>query len=105
MTTEQMIEEIINAAYPLYKKNSRGSIECDKLNRKESVDIDGITFNCWREYVCYKVAQYLKEKCPDCIVDLQLDGNNTVIQLEIDDEQQKRLNMIMNKFLKDRQIF
>jgi len=104
MTTEQMIEEIIEAAYPLYKKNSRGCVEAYKLDRKEPVDIDGTVFSCWREYVCYKVAEYIKEKCPECSLILELDGNNTVIQLEIDDTQQQRLNVVMNKFLKDRNL-
>ena len=104
MTTEEMIEEIIQVSYPFYKRHSRGCIEALKLDRKEEVEIDGTVFSCWREYVCYKVAEYIKEKCPGCDLVLELNGNNTVIQLELDDEQQKHLNMVMNKFLKERDL-
>lgn len=104
MTTEQMIEEIIELCYPLYKKHSQGSVEALKLDRKEPVEVDGITFSCWREYVCFKVAEYIKEKCPDAGLRLELNGNNTVIELEIDDVQQQKLNVIMNNFLKERSI-
>ena len=104
MTTEQMIEEIIDLCYPVYKRHSKGSIEALKLDRKEEVEIDGTVFSCWREYVCYKVAEYIKEKCPGCGLVLELNGNDTVIQLELDDGQQKHLNVVMNKFLKDRGI-
>ena len=104
MTTEQMIQAIIDAAYPMYKRNSKGCVEAYKLDCKQPVDIDGITFTCWREYVCFKVAEYIKDKVPDCNLELQLDGNDTVIQVELDDDQQKKLNVAMNKFLKDRNL-
>ena len=101
MTTEVLIEKIIEVSYPIYKKRSRGCIEALKLDRKEPVDIDGTVFTCWREYVCFKVAEYLKEKCPEADVILELDGNDTVIQIGINDSQQQSLNQKMYKFLKE----
>ena len=101
MTTEELIEKIIDISYPIYKRNSRGCVEALKLDRKEPVDIDGIIFSCWREYVCFKVAEYLKENCPEAHVILELDGNNTVIQIEVDDSQQQHLNQKMYNFLKN----
>lgn len=101
MTTEELIEKIIDVSYPIYKKHSRGSIEALKLDRKEEVIIDGITFTCWREYICYKVSEYLKEKCPEAHVELELDGNNSIIQIEVSDSQQQTLNQKMYKFLKE----
>lgn len=101
MTTEEMIEEIIEYVYPIYKKHSKGCIEALKLDRKEEVEIDGTVFSCWREYVCFKVAEYIKEKCPEAHVDLELNGNQTSIQLEIDNDQQQKLNACMNNFLKN----
>ena len=101
MCTEDLIEKIIDVSYPFYKRNSRGCVEALKLDRKEEVEIDGTIFCCWREYVCFKVAEYLKEKCPEAHVILELDGNNTIIQIEIDDSQQQQLNQKMYKFLKE----
>ena len=104
MCTEELIEQIIDAAYPIYKRNSRGCVEALKLDRKEPVDIEGTTFSCWREYVCYKVAEYLKDKCPEAEVTLELDGNNTQIMLSVSNEQQQSLNQKMYKFLKERSM-
>jgi hypothetical protein len=104
MCTEELIEGIIDAAYPIYKKNSRGCVEALKLDRKEPVDIDGTVFCCWREYVCYKVAEYLKEKCPEADVELTLNGNDSMISIGVDDVQQQSLNQKMYKFLKDRDM-
>ena len=100
MNTEELIEQIIDVSYPIYKKHSKGCIEALKLDRHEEVDIDGTTFCCWREYVCFKVAEYLKEKCPEVEVELVLNGNDTVIQIEVDDNQQQKLNQKMYDFLK-----
>ena len=102
MSTEEMIEEIIQVSYPFYKKHSKGCVEALKLDRKEEVEIDGTVFSCWREYVCYKVSEYIKDKVPECHVTLELNGNNTVIQVELNDEQQRKLNVCMNEFLKER---
>lgn len=104
MGTEELIEQIIDAAYPVYKRNSRGCVEALKLDRKEPVNIEGTVFSCWREYVCYKVAEYLKDKCPEAEVTLELDGNNTQIMLSVNNEQQQSLNQKMYKFLKERSI-
>ena len=104
MCTEELIEQIIDAAYPIYKRNSRGCAEALKLDRKEPVDIEGTIFSCWREYICYKVAEYLKDKCPEAEVTLELDGNNTQIMLSVNNEQQQSLNQKMYKFLKERSM-
>ena len=99
MTTEQMIEQIIDKAVVCYKRNSKGSVEASMLEQHRDVVIDGITFNYWREYVVYKVCQYIKDKCPDSVVHCNLDGNNSNIEVELTDQQQKILNVKMNKFL------
>lgn len=104
MGTEELIEQIIDAAYLVYKRNSRGCVEALKLDRKEPVNIEGTVFSCWREYVCYKVAEYLKDKCPEAEVTLELDGNNTQIMLSVSNEQQQSLNQKMYKFLKERNM-
>ena len=100
MSTEEMVERLIELCYPLYKNNSRGCREALYLDRKIPIDIEGITYSCWREYVCYKVAEYIKEKCGDVDVVVLFNGNDTRIELNISDEDQKVLNQKMYNLIK-----
>lgn len=101
MTTEDMIARIIELAYPAYKKNSKGCLEARKLDRKEPVEIDGYTFTCWYEYVCYKVCEYIKSKIPDAELELVLDGNDSTINVSLDDDEHRNLNMKMYALIKE----
>lgn len=102
MTTEEMIEKIIDGGVKAYKKNSKGCKEWDMLNRHETVTIDGVNFNYWREYGVYKTAEYIKDLVPDCQIEVVLDGNNSYVYLIIDDDEQKKINVTLYKFLKER---
>ena len=62
MTTEEMLEDLIQMSVKAYKKNSKGCSEWNKLNYHETVIIDGIPFNYWREYAVYKVSEWLNDK-------------------------------------------
>lgn len=101
MTTEDMIEKLIELCYPAYKKNSKDCIEARKLDRKEPVEIEGITFSCWREYICYKVCEYIKDKIPEADVELELNGNDSTISLSISDEEGQILNNKMYVLIKE----
>jgi len=101
MTTEDMIEKLIELSYTAYKKNSRGCVESRRLDRKQPVEIDGYTFSCWREYICYKVCEYIKLKIPEAVVDLELDGNDSVISLSMSDEEGQILNSKMYTLIKE----
>ena len=101
MTTEEMLEEVIQLSQKAYKKNSKGSREWLKLQRHEDVIIDGVTFNYWREYAVYKVCEYLKEKCPNSNVECFLEGNNSYIKLSVDDKEQQELNNKLFVLLKN----
>ena len=92
MTTEDMIEQLIDLSYHKYKKISKGCKEYDLLNRKIPVVIDGIEFTGWREYVCYKVCEFIKSKIPEAELELELDGNDSIIALEMNDEEKQKLN-------------
>ena len=100
MTTEDMINEIIDVSVKAYKKKSRGSIEANLLDQHRDVVIDGVTFNYWREYAVYKVCEYLREKSPEAEIECNLCGNDSYISISISDEEQKHLNVVMNNFLK-----
>ena len=92
MTTEDMIEQLIDLSYHKYKKISKGCKEYDLLNRKIPVVINGIEFTGWREYVCYKVCEFIKSKIPEAELELELDGNDSIIALEMNDEEKRKLN-------------
>lgn len=101
MTTEDMIEELLDLAYKAYKNNSKGCEEYRRLNRKQPVVIDNIEFSCWREYVCYKVCEYIKLKIPNAHIDLELDGNDSTINLSLDEEESRILNNKMYVLIKE----
>ena len=75
-----------------------GRTECNYLNAQPNVD--GVTFNYWREYAVYKVCEYLREKSPEAEIECNLCGNDSYISISISDEEQKQLNVVMNNFLK-----
>lgn len=91
---EELIDELKNRSYFKYKKMSYGCRENMLLSRKIPVNIDGVVFCGWNEYVSYKVCEYIKEKIPECNVDLFLNGNDTVIKIEVTDEEE---NLIKQK--------
>lgn len=96
-----MIEKLIDLSYPAYKKNSRGCIEARKLDRKEPVVINGVEFSCWREYICYKVCEYIKSKIPEAELELELDGNDSTINLAMNEEESRTLNSKMYVLIKE----
>jgi len=99
MTTEDMIEEFIQLAMKAYKKNSKGSVEARKLDRHESVMIQGQEFSYWREYVVYKMAEYIHKIIPDAKIEVLLDGNDSAIKIELNNFEQQKLNRQMHLFL------
>lgn len=101
MTTGEMIEKLLELSYIKYKKLSKGCIEGRKLDRKETVTIEGIDFSCWHEYVCYRVCRYIKEKVPDAVVQLEIAGNNSTVSVELNDGDEKKLNSKMFNLIKE----
>lgn len=100
MTTVDMLEKISQIACKAYKKNSGKCKEAIKLDRHEEVEIDGITFHCWREYTIYKMGEFVQDKLPNADVKVVLDGNNSYLDLNCTDDEQRLLNVKMNDFLK-----
>lgn len=100
MTTEGMLEDLIQLSLKAYKKNSRGCKEWLQLSRHETVIIDGIPFNYWREYAVYKVCEWLNDK--GIKVECNLDGNNSSIIINVNEEEQRVLNnklfVLINKW-------
>lgn len=109
MTTQDLIEQFIDAGMRAYKKNykRKNCSQARRLDRHEPVMINGVedvTFHYWREVVVYKMAEYIQEILPDAEVNMILDGNNSTIELTITDEEQRTLNSKLYVFLHQMRI-
>lgn len=100
MTTEDMLEGITMRVMKAYKRHSHDSKIGQKLNRHEVVDLDGTEVSYWREYTVYKMAEFVKDLDSSIKVDVYLDGNNSTLQLEMDDKQQQSFNAKMYDLIK-----
>lgn len=99
MTTEDLIEEYIQAGRKAFIKLYGNTKEGGKLSRKEKVIIQNHEFTCWREYTVFKMAEYIAEILPNAEIKVELDGNNTVLQINISNEEQQKLNNVLYCFL------
>jgi len=98
---ENLIKELLDWCYKIYKKEGRGCEEANKLTMKIPVTIDGVEFSCWREYTTYKACQYLQEKCPEGDFQVNLDGNDSWIECSLTEDQIESLRKIVDEFLKE----
>lgn len=98
MTTEDLVESFIQMGYRCYKIAYKEHELYEKLSRHIPIEIEGISFTYFREFVCYKMAKYIKSVIPDAKIEVNLDGNNSNIELELTDEEQRILNSKMFVF-------
>lgn len=99
MTTEDLIETFIQEGIKAYKKLNRNTYEGRRLSQKIPVIIEGIEFSSWREYATYKTAERLRELLPSVSIEVTLDSDNTTLQIEVDDKEQRKINSAMFNFL------
>lgn len=104
MTTEEMVETLIQNGIKAYKKLNKNTREATLLNQQKEVEIEGINFSCWREYAVYKTGEQLQELLPYAKVQVNLDKNNSSLELEIDDTEQKKVNAFLYSFLKSQKL-
>lgn len=104
MTTEDLVEELIQNGLKAYKKLNKNTREANFLNRQEEVEIENIKFSCWREYAVYKTGEQLQEILPNAKVVVTLDKNNSSIELEINDTEQQKVNAFLYSFLKTQEL-
>lgn len=100
MTTEEIIETFIEEGVAAYKKNYKNTILYRALQRHDDFIYEGQTFNYFRELSVYKTGQWIKEILPDVSVEVNLSGNESNIQLEISDEDLRKLTTRLYSFLK-----
>ena len=100
MTTNDLIDTFINEAVWSLKKLHRNQKEGRMLDRHQPVEIDGYTYTCWKEFAVHATAEHIMEILPDADVKVILDGNNSTIELSMDDEEQQKLNSSLFVFLR-----
>lgn len=92
MSTEDMLEDITEKVIHAYKRKSHDSVIGQRLNRHEPIVLDGVEMSYWREYAVYQMAKFVKDLDEGIEVEVFLDGNNSVLQLNLDDKQQQSFN-------------
>lgn len=100
MTTQDMVDQFLDLGYKAMLKHYRNCPEGIMLTRKEPIVIKDIEFHCWREYVVYLMAEYINDVVPDAEVEVELDGNESSLKLNMNCEQQRKLNGTMANFLR-----
>lgn len=59
------------------------------LDRKEPVEINGQTYNCWQELIVVTCANIIAEYCPDIEIEVELDGNDSTLDVVLTEEDEK----------------
>lgn len=98
MTTESGLEQLLDLfrnAYKRYMKRETPRV-ARRLDRHESVEIEAegqkVEFNYWAEVITYVTANFVRDNCPNARIVVNLDGNDSSMQLEVDDKDMQRLN-------------
>lgn len=99
MTTEELIETFVDEGMRAFKKERRHSEQARRLDRHEPVVLGNTEVTCWHEFVLYKMSEWIKETLPNCHLEMDLDGNDSVIRLELSEAEQETLDKEMGKFL------
>ena len=100
MTTTDLVGTFVDEAIWALKKNHRHQREGRMLDRHEPVEIGGYTYAYWKEFAVHATAEHIKDILPDAEVQVVLDGNDSSIELEIDEDEQRTLNSSLYVFLK-----
>ena len=98
-TTESLLEILKEASYKAYKKVNRNTVEYSRLQMHLPTEISGKTFNCWNDYINYKVVEYLSDNSIKAFV-----NNDNQIELFVDDKEQLELNRKLYTLLKEEHI-
>lgn len=104
MELSDLIEQFIQYGIKAYKKLYRCTPEGRAIDRHEPVEIKGVDFSYWRELSVYKMAEYLKEICPECEIEVTLEGNNSELKISVDDNEYEKIVEVINKFLEENKL-
>ena len=98
-TTEKLLSILKDAGYKAYKKVNRNTVEYSRLQMHLPTEIGGKTYNCWNDYVNYKVVEYLHDNNIESFI-----NENNQIELFLDDKQQLEINRKLYTLLKEENI-
>ncbi|MBB5227405.1 hypothetical protein DYE50_01280 [Treponema ruminis] len=102
MTTEDLIQSFIDAGRHAFTSHTaKRSPEIRKLIRHEKVVIDGHEYNCLQELVVVKTAEHIRNILPDCELEVELDGNNSTLNVELTQDEKQKLTSALYVFLKE----
>lgn len=100
MTTEEIIGRFLDAGrHAFITKTAKKSPEIRKLLRHESVVIEGTEYNYLQELVVVKTAEFIRKILPDCEIEVELDGNNSTLNLTLTEEEKRKLTTEMYAFV------
>ena len=100
LTTEELIEIFIDEGVRAYRMNWRGTEYHSRLMMKLPIQWNGETISCFRELAVYMMGDWLHELVPDATVEVWLDGNESTIKVELNDEEQQKIYSQMAIYLK-----
>lgn len=100
MTTEDLIQKFLDTGrYAFIKHTAKRSPEIRKLLRHEKVMIEGNEYGCLQELVVVKTAEYIREILPDCDIEVGLNGNDSILRIELTGEEKRKLTGSLYAFL------
>lgn len=98
-TTEKLLEILKEAGYKALKKLNKNTIEYDRLQRHIPTEIGGKIYNCFNDYVNYKMVEYLSDNNIEAFI-----NSDNQIELFLDDKKQLEINRKLYTFLKEENI-
>ena len=98
-TTERLLSILKEAGYKAYKKVNKNTIEYSRLQMRLPTEINGKIYNCWNDYVNYKVVEYLHDNNIEAFV-----NDDNQIELFLDNKEQLELNRKLYCLLKEEHI-
>ena len=85
----------------LLSHTRQSGAEIRKLIRHEKVVIDGNEYNSLQELVVVKTAEHIRNILPDCELEVELNGNDSTLNVELTQEEKQKLTSELYVFLKE----
>lgn len=100
MTTEEIIERYIDEGYNALKKHTaKRSSDIRKLIRHEPVIMNGVEYSCLKEFAVERVAEEIRKIIPDADIEVELDGNDSTLSVELTEDEKRKLTTEFYAFL------
>lgn len=100
MTTNEMTEMLSDEIIKVFKRDLKKSERCRRLQRHETITVDGTEVHSWKELSLLKISEFMREVLPNADIELVIDGNNSQIVAKLDDNELEKLNSSLYLFLK-----